>query len=136
MEQELNQLVQAILIASDPTPGPLHNQALEYLTRVQQNSSESWRLALALFADPGPDGGRKYPAPARFFALRVLEDFLDNRCVTSLLPLMHQPYRSAACAHRFEPLDNESFQVLRQGLVSYIQSEYLYGSAEANAACT
>ena len=86
MEQELNQLVQAILIASDPTPGPLHNQALEYLTTVQQNSSESWRLALALFVDPGLDGGRKYPAPARFFALRVLEDFLDNRYVTNPSP--------------------------------------------------
>ena len=38
MEQELNQLVQAILIASDPSQGPLHNQALEYLSTVQQNS--------------------------------------------------------------------------------------------------
>ncbi|EKM58374.1 uncharacterized protein PHACADRAFT_117257 [Phanerochaete carnosa HHB-10118-sp] len=113
MEQELNQLVQAILIASDPSQGALHNQALEYLSTIQQNSAETWRSALALFVDTGSDGSRKYPAPARFFALRVLEDFLDNR---------------------FEPLDNESFQVLRQALVSYIQSEYLYGPAESSAA--
>lgn len=85
MEQELNQLVQAILIASDPSQGILHNQALEYLSTIQQNSAETWRLALALFVDTGSDGSRKYPAPARFFALRVLEEFLDNKCVTDFL---------------------------------------------------
>lgn len=84
MEQDLNQVVQAILIASDPTQGPLHHQALEYLSTIQQNSSETWRLALALFVESGPDGSRTYPAPARFFALRVLEEFLDNRCVAVL----------------------------------------------------
>ena len=36
---------------------------------------------------------------------------------------------------RSEPLDNDSFQLLRQSFISYIQSEYLYGSAEANASC-
>lgn len=81
MDQELNQLVQAIVIASDPTQGSLHNQALEYLSTIQQNSANTWRLALALFVDSNADGSRKYPATARFFALRVLEDFLDNRCV-------------------------------------------------------
>ena len=93
MEQELNQLVQAILIASDPTQGTLHNQALEYLSTIQQNASETWRLALALFMETGPDGGRKHPAAARFFALRVLEEFLDNRqvviCVL-VVPSSHQ----------------------------------------------
>jgi exportin-T len=79
MEQELDQLVQAILIASDPTQGTLHNQALEYLSNIQQNAAETWKLALTLFVDVGSDGSRKYPAPARFFALRVLEEFLDNR---------------------------------------------------------
>ncbi|KAI0342761.1 ARM repeat-containing protein [Trametopsis cervina] len=110
---DLNQLVQAILIAADPTQGALHNQALEYLSTIQQNSSETWRVALALFVETGPDGSRKYPPQARFFALRVLEDFLDNR---------------------FEPLDDDAFQMLRQSFISYIQSEYLYGPAEANAA--
>ncbi|KAI0955836.1 pre-tRNA nuclear export protein [Taiwanofungus camphoratus] len=113
MEQELGQFVQAILIASDPLQGALHQQALEYISTIQQNVTDTWRLALALFIEAGPHGSRKYPPQARFFALRVLEDFLDNR---------------------FEPLDEESFQMLRQTLISYIQGEYLYGSAEAEAA--
>ncbi len=78
---DLNQLVQTILIAADPTQGALHNQALEFLSTVQQNSANTWRVALELFVETGPDGSRKYPPHARFFALRVLEDFLDNRCV-------------------------------------------------------
>ncbi|THH18865.1 hypothetical protein EUX98_g8885 [Antrodiella citrinella] len=112
MDSELNQLVQAILIASDPTSGNLHQQALEYLATVQQNSPNTWRLALSLFVECNPDGSRKYPPQARFFALRVLDEFFDNR---------------------FDPLDDESFQTLRHSLISYIQSEYLYGSAESNA---
>ncbi|KAI0359842.1 ARM repeat-containing protein [Trametes cingulata] len=111
MEQDLNQFVQAILIASDPTQSSLHQQALEYLSAVQQNSS-AWRLALAVFVEPGPSGGRKHPPQVRFFALRVLDEFLDNR---------------------FEPLDDETFQMLRQSLLNYIQTEYLYGTAEADA---
>ncbi|OBZ72293.1 Exportin-T [Grifola frondosa] len=112
MEQDLNQFVQAILIASDPSQNTLHQQALEYLSAIQQNAS-TWRLALAVFVETGPNGARKHPPQVRFYALRVLDDFLDNR---------------------FEPLDEESFQTLRQSLVSYIQTEYLYGSAEADAA--
>lgn len=81
MSQELEQLVQAILIASDPTSGNLHQQALEYLSNVQQNAANTWRLALSLFVDRNADGSRKYPKPARFFALRVLDQFLDDRCV-------------------------------------------------------
>ncbi|KDQ59267.1 hypothetical protein JAAARDRAFT_127823 [Jaapia argillacea MUCL 33604] len=112
MDHELNQIVQAILIASDHTQASLHQQALEYLSTVQQNASNTWRQALALFVDGTPDGTRKYPPQVRFFALRVLDDFLDNR---------------------FEPLDDECFQTLQQSFVSYIQSEYLYGPAETSA---
>jgi hypothetical protein len=36
---------------------------------------------------------------------------------------------------RSEPLDEESFDTLRQMLVAYIQSEYIYGLAESNAPC-
>ena len=78
---ELDQLVQAVLIAADPSQGPLHNQALQYLSTIQQNSASTWRLALALFVEVGPDGSRKYPPQVRFFALRVLEEFLENRWV-------------------------------------------------------
>ena len=78
MDQELNQFVQAILIASDPLQSSLHQQALEYLSVLQQNAS-AWRLALAVFVEEGPNGGRKHPPQVRFFALRVLDEFLDNR---------------------------------------------------------
>ncbi|KAH9928319.1 armadillo-type protein [Fomitopsis serialis] len=112
MEQELNQVIQAIAIASDPTQVALHQQALQFLSTIQQNAENTWRLALAIFVETNSNGSRKHAAQARFFALRVLDEFLDNR---------------------FEPLDDESFQTLRQGLVTYIQSEYIYGSAETDA---
>ena len=82
MDSELDQITQAILIASDPSQTPLHAQALEYLSSIQQNAQMTWRWALALFVEPGTEGSvRKYPPQARFFALRVLDDFLDNRSV-------------------------------------------------------
>ncbi|KAI0749767.1 ARM repeat-containing protein [Daedaleopsis nitida] len=111
MEQDMNQFVQAILIASDPLQSNLHAQALEYLTVIQRNPS-IWRLALAVFVEAGENGGRKHPAQVRFFALRVVDEFLDNR---------------------FDPLDEEIFQTLRQSLLNYIQSEYLFGPAESDA---
>ncbi|KAH9972786.1 ARM repeat-containing protein [Lactifluus volemus] len=112
MEQQADQVVRAILIASDPTQGTLHQQALEYLSTIQQNAGETWNLALNLFVDATPAGQRKHPTEARFFALRVLDDFLETRS---------------------EPLDEQSFDTLRQAFLTYIQSEYTYGSAESNA---
>jgi exportin-T len=76
--------VHAILIASDPSQGSLHHQALDYLSNIQQHANDAWRLALALFVDAMPDGARKYPPEARFFALRILDDFFDNRYVSCL----------------------------------------------------
>lgn len=112
MDRELAQFVQATLIASDPSQASLHEQALEYLSNIEKNAHSTWQLALTLFLDTAPDGGRKYPSQSRFFALRVLDGFLDNR---------------------FEPLDNATFQTLQQSLLGYIQSEYIYGSSESSA---
>ncbi|KAJ6619725.1 armadillo-type protein [Mycena sp. CBHHK59/15] len=112
MQQELDQVVQAITIASDPAQSALHQQALNYLGTIQQNAENTWRLALPLFVDTTTDGVRKYPPQVRFFALRVLDEFFDNR---------------------FEPLDDDSFRTIQQSLVAYIQSEYIYGPAEANS---
>lgn len=81
MEREIDQLVQAIAIASDPSQISLHHQALAYLSTIQENTNETWRLALHLFVDQNPDGSRKYPSQARFFGLRILDEFLDNRWV-------------------------------------------------------
>lgn len=79
MEQEVDKIVQAIAIASDPTQVPLHQEALAYLSTIQQNANETWRLALPMFVDCSSEGVRRYPPQARFFALRVLDEFLDNR---------------------------------------------------------
>lgn len=79
MEQQISQIVQAIAIASDPSQTALHHQALGYIQDIQQNVSETWRIALHVFVDSNADGRRKYPTQARFWALRLLDDFLDNR---------------------------------------------------------
>ncbi|KAI9566771.1 armadillo-type protein [Boletus coccyginus] len=113
MEQEIDRFVQAILIAVDPSQVALHQQALEYLSNVQQNVHETWRLALTVFVERDSQGqGRKYPPQARFSSLRMLDEFFDNR---------------------FEPLDDETFRTVQQSIISYIQSEYVYGPAESTA---
>jgi exportin-T len=79
MEQQIEQVVRAISIAFDQAQISLHQEALAYLSTIQTNANETWRLVLAIFVDQNPDGSRKYPSQARFFSLRVLEEFLDNR---------------------------------------------------------
>lgn len=79
MDQEIDRIVQAISIAFDHTQIQLHQQALAYVSTIQQNANETWCIALKLFVDQNADGTRKYPSQARFFALRVLDEFLDNR---------------------------------------------------------
>jgi len=79
MEQQADQVVRAILIASDPNQDNLQQQALDYLSSIQQNAGETWGLALNLFVDATPTGQRKHPTQVRFFALRVLDDFLETR---------------------------------------------------------
>ncbi|KAG1747210.1 armadillo-type protein [Suillus paluster] len=111
MEEEIHRYVEAIRIASEPSQGHLHQQAFEYLSNLRQNANETWRLALTAFTDMTSEG-RKYPESVRFYSLRLLDEFFDNR---------------------FEPLDEDSFRTLQQSLVSYVQTEYVYGSAESNA---
>ncbi|KAF8632204.1 hypothetical protein AX15_001968 [Amanita polypyramis BW_CC] len=112
MDHEIDQLVHAINIASDPTQISLHPQALGYIRTVQENINDAWRVALHIFLETNSDGPRKYNSQARFFALGLLDDFFES-----------QP----------EPLDHESFNFLRQSLLSYIQREYAQGSAENDA---
>ena len=85
MEQETEQFVRAIVIAADPSQGALHKQAIEYLQTIQANVAETWQLALSVFVAQGPDGTRRHPVEARFFALKVLDEFLDNKYVVRLL---------------------------------------------------
>ncbi len=84
MDQEIERVVQAIAVASDVQQTNLHPDALAYLQSVEQNASETWRIALPLFVDATPEGTRKYPSQVRFFALRVLDDFFESRYVVVL----------------------------------------------------
>ncbi|EIW83859.1 ARM repeat-containing protein [Coniophora puteana RWD-64-598 SS2] len=111
MDQEIQRFVQAVLIAWEQPSSGLQHQALDYLSNFQANSNETWRIALQVFVEGGPEG-RVHPAQARFYALRMLDGYFDDR---------------------FEPLDEDSFCTLQQAFVSYIQSEYVQGSAESNA---
>lgn len=79
MEHEIEQLVQAITIASDPAQISLHPQALSYVRTIQENISNAWRVALHIFLEMNPDGSRKYNSQARFFALGLLDDFFESR---------------------------------------------------------
>jgi len=133
MDPELDQITQAILIASDPSQTSLHAQALDYLSSVQQNAQMTWRWALALFVEPSTEGtARKYPPQARFFALRVLEDFLDNRLVELSV---YVGLSNFLTIDRFDSLEEETFKIVQESLVKYIQSEYIYGPAEATSPC-
>ncbi|KNZ81909.1 Exportin-T [Termitomyces sp. J132] len=135
MEHEIDQVVQAIIIASDPSRVSLHQQALAYIGSIQQNAATTWRLALPIFVDQNAQGARKYPPEARFFALRVLDEFFDNRRVIFALDVtaVEIPNIVDVRVVLFESLDGETFQTLQQALVTYIQSEYVGGSAESDA---
>ena len=94
MDESVARVVQAVYIAADPSQDrALHTQALEYLASVQQNTSETWRLAMTLFIEADADGARKHPSQVRLWALRVLENFLDDRFVFYAMPcLLKQPF--------------------------------------------
>ncbi len=114
MDHQVEQLVQATIIASDARQANLHQEALQFISTVQADRLNAWKLGLAVFTTANTDGTRKYPPQARFFGLRLLESFLDDR---------------------FDPLDDDSFQLLKKELLDYVRSEYILGSAEINAKC-
>ncbi|EJD06563.1 ARM repeat-containing protein [Fomitiporia mediterranea MF3/22] len=109
---DIEQISQAILVASDPTQTGLHQQALEFAQDRLKSSAEPWKIGLSLFIDTNSDGTRKHQPQVRFYGLRILEDFLDSR---------------------FDPLPSDAFDTLRQALMAYVQSEYAQGSAESGA---
>ncbi|KAF8526317.1 ARM repeat-containing protein [Hysterangium stoloniferum] len=113
MDEEVNQIIQAIYIAANPTTSDrlVYQQALDFLTEVLSKSADTWKIGLALFVESDASGARKHPPQVRLWSLRLVENFLDERV---------------------DPLDDESFQTLQQTLFNYIQTEYVYGPAEAN----
>lgn len=78
MEEEIPHYVEAICIASEPSQSHLHQQAFEYLSNLRQNANETWRLALTAFTGMTSEGN-KYPESVRFYSLRLLDEFFDNR---------------------------------------------------------
>jgi exportin-T len=83
MDSEIARLVQAIAVAINPTQDKaLQTQALEFIHQVQQNAQnhQVWSMALKLFTDSESGSSmRKYDSQTRLFALRILEEFLDNK---------------------------------------------------------
>jgi exportin-T len=132
MDQEINKIVQAAVIASDWNQSHLHAQALEYLNGIQANASSTWRLALALFVDLAQPGVRKHPTQARFFALRILDDYFSSQYVFSVCK--HSSI-SRLKKYSLEPFDHVTFTIIQQAMIGYIRSEYVDGPAESNATC-
>ncbi|XP_006459374.1 hypothetical protein AGABI2DRAFT_201553 [Agaricus bisporus var. bisporus H97] len=108
----LDQIAHAIAVAADPAQATLHPHALQFIADFQHNAHHTWHLALPLFVARNADASKSYSPQTRFFALRVLDEFLDNR---------------------FDPLDDDAFNTLRQSLMSYVEAEYVSGPAEADA---
>lgn len=84
MDDAIARIVQAIAVASNPLEQDkaLQVEAVNYLGQVQQNAhrDEVWSLALALFVGTDDaNGKRKYDVQTRLFALRILDEFLDNK---------------------------------------------------------
>ncbi|KIY43983.1 ARM repeat-containing protein [Fistulina hepatica ATCC 64428] len=113
MDQEIEHIVQAISIAADPVPQSLavQQEALNYLNAIQQ-SKNAWQLGLHIFAERSPDESSKYPSQTRFFALTILDNFLDNR---------------------LESFDDPTFQTLHQTFMNYLRAEFVFGSSESSA---
>jgi exportin-T len=84
MDDAIARIVQAVAVASNPLEQDkaLQVDAVNYLGQVQQNAyrDEVWSLALTLFVDSDENTGRrKYDVQTRLFALRILDEFLDNK---------------------------------------------------------
>jgi hypothetical protein len=87
MDDEIARLVRAVQVASLPPPSNdtervIHTQAVNYLSQVQLSagSDQVWKVALQLFiAKDNSANQRKYDSQVRLFALRLLEEFLDNK---------------------------------------------------------
>ncbi|KDQ14828.1 hypothetical protein BOTBODRAFT_32183 [Botryobasidium botryosum FD-172 SS1] len=106
------QILSAISIASDPRQEyTLQGQAIEFLQSVRERAPETWQVALRLFLETDSNGGRLHSPQVRVFALQVIDDLLEKQS---------------------ESLDSASFAALEQAFVEYIQSEYIFGAAEAS----
>ncbi|SAM06431.1 hypothetical protein [Absidia glauca] len=95
----MDQIEQAVICALDPHVDPnLKAQANAYCEQIK-NSPEGWQLCLQLFMKEP-----KAVAQARFFALQVLENTLQNR---------------------YETLDTNAVEYIERTMMEYLQREFV-----------
>ncbi|CDS03104.1 hypothetical protein LRAMOSA00506 [Lichtheimia ramosa] len=93
------QIEQAVLCALSPQVDPnMKAQASAYCEQVK-NSPDGWQMCLQLFMRQP-----KAAAEARFFALQVIENTLQNR---------------------YESLDNNAVEYIRQTMMEYLRREFV-----------
>ncbi|KAI9323871.1 armadillo-type protein [Dichotomocladium elegans] len=102
----MDQIEQAVIYALGPQVDPnLKAQANAYCEQVK-NAPEGWQMCLQLFMKQP-----KAVAEARFFALQVLENTLQNR---------------------YESLDSNAVEYIRQTMMEYLRREFVENTDSAS----
>ncbi|KAI8146411.1 armadillo-type protein [Fennellomyces sp. T-0311] len=102
----MDQIEQAVIYALGPQVDPnVKAQANAYCEQVK-NAAEGWQVCLQLFMKQP-----KAVAEARFFALQVLENTLQNR---------------------YETLDSNAVEYIRQTMMEYLRREFVENTDSAS----
>ncbi|KAG2221392.1 hypothetical protein INT45_012643 [Circinella minor] len=102
----MDQIEQAVIYALGPQVDPnLKAQANAYCEQVK-NAADGWQLCLQLFMKQP-----KAVAEARFFALQVLENTLQNR---------------------YDTLDSNAIEYIRQTMMEYLRREFVDNTDSAS----
>lgn len=126
------QIVNAVTIAYDPFGNrgdqTIRSQAIEFLENVRRECAQSWRPALSLFLATNPDDPKEhqFTYEVRIFALSVIAELLDIRCVPTILIAK----LTSHLRHSKGSLAPEDFATIKEQFLNYIKREYLYGLAE------
>lgn len=119
--QHVIQIPQAVGIAAsqDNSVAPeLRQQAIEYLTKVRELSEETWKACLTLYLqgagatstnNVGRDGKERLSPDLRVYCLQIVDDVLSNKP---------------------QVIAETDLLSLHQALMSYVQTEFVEGSAE------
>lgn len=137
----MDQLLSAIAIVSDPTQNrDLQAQAIDYLNTIRTTPEQSWQLALQLFVATNPSDSTQHAhdPQIRAFALQIIDDLFNDRYAVKGYMEQEKPVEGGNLdrTRRVEPLDQATNDTLREAFTAYIRSEYAFGSAEAQAACS
>jgi hypothetical protein len=80
----------------------------------------------------GRDGKEKLSSELRVYCLQVVDDILGNKYVFCIV---HCDTYSISSPFRPELLSEQDLLSLHQAMMSYIQTEFVEGSAELGLAC-